>query len=174
LTVGDIHKDVRLVLLGASKPIDEYYEALRHGIAKEKPTYQATQWWRDLLSRLEAKKPDRWIEAGIVVLSAGYAQQVEVERRVKSVIGVVQKERERAVWRNGLAFFASADTAGAISILALVSSQIPNRARLMENMASHAFAEYPKSAQCVVIMINVDDSIYPYGALACFTRPADA
>jgi hypothetical protein len=67
LTVGDIHKNVRLVLLGASKPIDEYYEALRYGIAKEKPTYQATQWWRDLLARLESKKPDRWIEAGIVL-----------------------------------------------------------------------------------------------------------
>jgi hypothetical protein len=174
LTVGDIHKDVRLVLLGASKPIDEYYEALRHGIAKEKPRYQATQWWRDLLSRLEAKKPNRWIEASIVLLSAGYAQQVEMERRVKSLVGVVQKERERAVSRNGLVFFASADTTEAISILALISSQIPDRARLMENMASQAFAEHPKIAQCVVIMINVDDSIYPYGTLACFTRPPNS
>jgi hypothetical protein len=174
LTVGDIHKNVRLVLLGASKPIDEYYEALRYGIAKEKPTYQATQWWRGLLARLESKKPDRWIEAGIVLLSAGYAQQVEMERRVKSLVGVVQKERERAVSRNGLVFVASADTTEAISILALVSSQVPNRARLMENMASHAFADYPTVAQCVVIMIDVDDSIYPYGTLACFTRRPNA
>jgi hypothetical protein len=126
------------------------------------------------LAKLGAKKPDRWIEAGIVLLSAGYAQQVEMERRVKSLVGVVQKERERAVSRNGLVFFASADTTEAISILALISSQIPDRARLMENMASQAFAEHPKIAQCVVIMINVDDSIYPYGTLACFTRPPNA
>jgi hypothetical protein len=25
--------------------------------------------------------------------------------------------------------------------------------------------------QCIVIMIDVDDSNYPYGTLACFTRP---
>lgn len=173
LTVGDIHENTRLLLLGASKPIDEYYEALRHGITKEKPTYQATQWWRDLLSRLEAKKPDRWMEAGIVLLSAGYAQQVEMERRLESLVGAVQKDREKAVSRNGLIFIASADATEAVSILALVSSQIPDRARLMENMASHAFADNPKVALCVVIMINVDDSVYPYSTLVCLTRPLE-
>jgi hypothetical protein len=171
LTVGDIHKNVRLVLLGASKPIDEYYEALRHGIVKEKPTYQATQWWRDLLARLEAKKPDRWIEAGIVLLSAGYAQQVEIEQRLKSLVAVVQKQRDRASSRNGLVFFASADTIEAIALLVLMRSQIPERFGLMENMASQAFAEHEKIRKCVVIMINVDDPRYPYGTLAVFTRP---
>jgi hypothetical protein len=173
LTVGDIHRDVRLVLLGASKPIDEYYEGLRYGIAKEKPTYQATQWWRDLLAKLEAKKPDRWMEVGVVLLSAGYAQQVEIERRVKSLVGLVKRERERAASRNGLIFVASSDTTEAISILALVNSQIPDRLRLMENMASHAFANNARVGQCVVIMINVDDALYPYGTLAVLTRPAE-
>jgi hypothetical protein len=61
-----------------------------------------------------------------------------------------------------------------VRILPIRVSPIWHGAYYKENMASHAFAEYPKIAQCVVIMINVDDSIYPYGALACFTRPADA
>jgi hypothetical protein len=174
LTVGDIHEDVRLLLVGASKPIDEYYEGVRHGISKERPTYQATQWWRDLLAKLAAKKPDQWMEAGIVLLSAGYAQQVEMERRVKSLIEVVKRDREGAVSRNGLIFVASADTTEAISILVLVSSQAPGRHRLMGNMASHAFAENANVSQCVVIMINVDDSLYPYGTLAIFTRPPDS
>lgn len=174
LTVGDIHKDVRLLFVGASKPIDDYYEGVRHGIFRERPTYQATQWWRDLLAKLEAKKPDHWMEVGIVLLSAGYAQQVEMERRVKSLIEVVKREREAAASHNGLIFVASADTTEAISILVLVSSQVPDRLRLMENMASHAFAENANVAQCVVIMINVDDSLYPYGTLAIFTRPPDA
>jgi len=174
LTVGDIHKNTRLFLLGASKPIDEYYEAVRHGISKEKPTYQATPWWRDLLEKLETKRPDRWMEVGIVLLSAGYAQQVEIERRVKSLTEVVKREREAAASHNGLIFVASADTTDAISILALVSSQVTDRLRLMENMASHAFAENASVGQCVVIMINVDDSLYPYGTLAIFARPLDA
>jgi len=174
LTVGDIHKDVRLFLLGASKPIDEYYEGVRYGISKEKPTYQATQWWRDLLARLEAKKPDRWMDVGIVLLSAGYAQQVEMERRVKSLTEVVKRQREAAASHNGLIFVASADTTEAIAILALVRSQVPDRFRLMQNMASHAFGENANVNQCVVIMINVDDAFYPYGTLAIFMRPADA
>jgi len=174
LNVGDIHKDVRLFFLGASKPVDEYYEGVRHGISKEKPTYQATQWWRDLLAKLEAKKPDRWMEVGIVLLSAGYAQQVEIERRMKSLTEVVKREREGAVSHNGLIFVASADTTEAISILVLVRSQVPDRLRLMENMGSHAFAENANVGQCVVIMINVDDSLYPYGTLAIFMRPPDA
>ena len=169
LTVGDIHENVRLLLVGASKPIDDYYEGVRHGMSKEKPTYQATQWWRDLLKRLEAKKPDQWMEAGIVLLSAGYAQQVEMERRLKSLIEVVKREREAAALRNGLIFVASGDATEAIGILVLVSSQTPERHRLMENVASQAFAEKATVLQCVVIMISVDDSIYPYGTLAVFT-----
>jgi len=172
LTVGDIHQDVRLIFLGASKPIDEYYEGVRHGIAKEKPTYQATPWWRDLLAMLEVKKPDRWMEVGVVLLSAGYAQQVEIERRVKTLSEVVKREREAARSRNGLIFVASSDTTEAISVLALVRSQIPDRLRLMENMASHAFSDYLTVGQCVVVMIDVDQPLYPYGTLAIFTRPA--
>jgi hypothetical protein len=43
LNVGDlVHKDAKLVLLGESKPIDEYYEAVRIEIAKEKPRCRAT------------------------------------------------------------------------------------------------------------------------------------
>lgn len=174
LTVGDIHEDALLFFLGASKPIDDYYESVRHGILKEKPTYQATQWWRDLLAKLEAKRADQWMEVGIVLLSAGYAQQVEIERRVKSLIEVVKRKREAAASHNGLIYVASADTTEAISILVLVSSQMPDRLRLMENMASHAFGEHAYVGQCVVAMINVDDSLYPYSTLAIFTRPPDA
>jgi hypothetical protein len=174
LTVGDIQRDARLFFLGASKPIDDYYEGVRHGISKERPTYQATQWWRDLLTKLEKKRPDRWMEVGIVLLSAGYTQQVEMERRVKSLTELVMRDREAAASRNGLIFFASADTTEAISILVLVSSQVPDRFRLMENMVSHAFAENARVGQCVVIMINVDDPIYPYDTLAIFSRPSDA
>jgi hypothetical protein len=174
LSVGDIHKNTRLVLVGASKPIDEYYEATRHGIAKDKPAYQATQWWRDLLARLEEKKPDRWIEAGIVLLSAGYQQQIEIGQRLKGLVSTVQKLRERASSRNGLVFFASADTSEAIALLVLVASQVPGRFRLMENIASQAFVEHAKVLRCVVIMINADSPRYPYGTLAVFTRPRDA
>ena len=173
LTVGDIHKDVRLVFVGASKPIDEYYEAVRHGISKEKPTYQATQWWRDLLAKLEAKKPDHWMEVGIVLLSAGHTQQIEMGRRVKSLTAVVKRDREAAASRNGLIFVASADTTEAIAVLVLVKSQVPDRFRLMENMASQAFADYANVGHCVVVMINVDESLYPYSTLAFFTKPPD-
>lgn len=169
LTVGDIHKNVRISFLGASKPVDEYYEAVRHGISKEKPTYQATQWWRDVLGRLQASRPDRWMEAGIVLLSAGYAQQVEIEKRVKSLAKVVLRDREAAASRNGLVFTASADTTEAISLLVLISSQIPDRFRLMENMASHAFAENANVDRCVVIMLNADEFHYPYSSLGVFT-----
>lgn len=174
LNVGDIHKGARLVLLGQSKPIDEYYESQRHGINRIKPSYKATQWWRDILRRLEGKKPDRWIEAGITLLSAGYGQQVEMERRMKSLVATVKRERERAAAHNGLIFFASTDASEAVVILALMGTQMAERFRLMKNLASHAFSENVDLVQCVVIAINVDDPIYPYSALATFTRPREA
>jgi hypothetical protein len=174
LTVSNIHKGARLFLLGESKPIDEYYEGVRYGIFKQKPTYQATQWWRDLLRKLETRKPDRWMEVGIVLLSAGYAQQVEIERRMQSLTEIVNREREAAASHNGLIFVASADTTEAISVLVLVRSQVPDRIQLMQNMAFHAFAQNASVDRCAVIMINVDDSLYPYGTLAIFMRPPDS
>jgi hypothetical protein len=170
LNVGDIHENVRLVLVGESKPIDEYYEALRNGFTRTRPTYRATKWWRDMLERLEARKPDRWIEAGIALLSAGHGQQVEIERREKKLVSTVGKQRERAASHNALIFVASVNTHEVIALLALMGSQVPERFRLMENVASQAFAEYTKADQCVIIMIDVDQPGYPYDSLAHFTR----
>ena len=40
-------------------------------------------------------------------------------------------------------------------------------------MASRAIAEKTDVGQCAVIMINVDESVYPYSTLAIFTRTPD-
>ena len=59
----------------------------------------------------------------------------------------------------------------AIAALALMSTQIPDRRQLMENLAAQAFAENVDVKQCTVIVLNVDDPLYPYSSLAWSMKP---
>ncbi|MBI5115040.1 hypothetical protein HZA56_01045 [Candidatus Poribacteria bacterium] len=172
LNLGDLEfRKAHLVLVGESTPIDDYYEARREGISKERPRYRSTPWWQQMLHRLETQKPPRWIEAVVVLLCAGLKEQTEFEQRTKSVIADVKKNRERAASRNGLIYIPAKGRSEAIAALALMDTQIPERHRLMENLATHAFAEHTDVNQCVVVALNVDDLKYPYRSLACFTKP---
>jgi hypothetical protein len=174
LNLGDLEfKKAHLVLTGESKVIDDYYQAQLAGISKERPRYQSTQWWRDILERLETQKPSRWIEAAVVLLCAGLEEQVEIERRMKGVVADVRKRREKAASRNGLLFSPAKGRSEAIAVLALISTQIPHRHQLMENLAARAFTEHSDVSQCVTIALNIDDLQYPYSSLALFFRPGE-
>jgi hypothetical protein len=105
--------------------------------------------------------------------SAGYEQQVEIERRVKALVATVKKQRERAASRNALIFVASSNAEQGIIVLGLMETQMSDRYRLMGNIASLAFADNASVARCVVILINVDAPMYPYSTLATFTKPLD-
>ncbi len=173
LNVGDLEfAHAHLMLVGQSKSIDDYYEARQLGISKERPQYQATPWWRDMLQRLRTKRPHRWIEAAAVLLCAGLEQQMEIENRTKGVIADVKKRRERAASRNGLIFRPAKGRSEAIAVLALMRTEIPDRRQLMENLTAQAFSENAALRQCVAITLNVDEPTYPYRSLAWFTKPA--
>jgi hypothetical protein len=172
LNLGDLEfRKAHLVLVGESTPIDDYYEARREGIMKDRPRYRSTQWWQQMLHRIETQKPHRWIEAAVVLLCAGVKEQNHFEQRAKGVIADVKRNRERAASRNGLIYIPAAGRNEAIAVLALMQSQMPDRHRLMENLSTHAFAEHEDVNQCVVIALNVDDPKYPYSSLACLARP---
>lgn len=164
---------ITMFLAGESKEIDEYYEANRVGIARPKPTLKLTDWWKAMLQRLEAIKPDRWTELVVILLCASYDQQVEIERRVKGVVADVTKRREKAAKRNALVFVPSPKRGEAIGIVALMGSEMAERHLKMEGTALHAFGESAHVQECAVLMLNVDQPLSPYSTIAWFQRPEE-
>lgn len=172
--VGDLEfKNAHLVLVGESKPIDDYYEARRNGANVAPPSCQLTPWWRDIIARLAGQKPLRWIEAAVTLLSARIDEQQEFERRMKGLVADVRKHREAAANRSSLLFIPATGRREAIVICALMDSQINERHRLLANVASQAFAEHANIEQCVVIGLSADTPYYPYRTLGSFIKPND-
>ncbi len=173
LDVGDLEfGKAHLMLIGESKKIDEFYEARRNGITIEKPKYQAIDWWREMLNRLETKQPSRWLEGAVVLLCAGWHQQIELERRTKSIVADVKRRRERARSQNALIFVPSKERREGICILVLTRDQMPDRHQKMENVAGQVFESNANVDHCVVIVLDVDGQMYPYSTFGVFFRRA--
>ena len=171
LNLGGIEfKAARLFLAGESRLIDEYFEAKREGIGRARPEYQMTAWWRDILQRIEALKPSRWLEVAVALLCASYEQQGQIERRVDAIVADVRKHRSKAASRNGMIFVPSEGRVESIGVIVLTPDQMRDRAKFMENLASQAFASSPCVKQCALLVRDVDEQHYPYSSLGWYWR----
>lgn len=172
LDLGDLESGEYLALLaGESAAIDNYYEARRNGVTAEQPRLQLTNWWRDMLARIELRKPPRWVEAAVTLLGAGIDSQKRIEHRVQQLATDVRRRREKASDRNSLLFYPGRGRNEAISIVALMTEELNNRHVILENAATHAFANHPEILECVSIAIDVDKPMYPYSTLGCYRKP---
>ena len=63
-----------------SKELDPYIVGTSEGRSLKKPTLSITKWWRDLLNKLEEKKPPGWIETSFILLNSTKDDQKKFER----------------------------------------------------------------------------------------------
>jgi hypothetical protein len=172
LDLGDLEfGSARLMFVGESTPIDNYFEATRHGVATSPPSLRMTKRWRDMLNRLSQERPQRWTEAAVALLCTGAAQQDEVLSQLGQMVVDVKRRRERAHARNVLIFVPAMGRREAIAFACLMHEEIPNRSELMERAAMHAFDRHAAILECVVLALDVDQPIYPYATLGVYGRP---
>ncbi len=69
-----------LPLYGMSRTLDPYFMRRWQGEDVAKPRRRLTSWWRDMLDRIETRRPPRWIELGQVLLNVTDHDQEEFER----------------------------------------------------------------------------------------------
>jgi hypothetical protein len=71
--------DSTLILVGSSYPVDAWFMAPWAGRNVKKPRPRRTQWFRDILQCLQARKPTGWTLMASVLLNVSVEDQKEFE-----------------------------------------------------------------------------------------------
>ena len=76
-----------LGLLMYSKTLDPYFGGKEAGVRVPKPELALTEWWKNLLKRLDLGRIEPWLEAAILLLNVTFKDQQKLERRVQKLVG---------------------------------------------------------------------------------------
>ena len=89
--------NVRINMLIKSKELDPYFGGIEVGASVEKPTLAMTPYWRLLLSIIDAKKIQKWLEVSFILLNTAKEDQEtfisEIEKLIKKIdMGDIEHE----------------------------------------------------------------------------------
>lgn len=165
--IGEIESGGTLISLAMkSKELDPYFVAKADGVDVPKPVLSLTQWWKDILARIEQVKAEFWTEIAYIFLSADLKSQRKFERKFKQLAERVDKGalREKHNW---LTFIVGtlAKRQHAVIGYPYKAQARSERNDMMKHMAAEAEDKMPVSG-IAVLGLNVDDVNYPYNVLA--------
>ena len=163
-------KGEKLILVGASEIVDNYWQCKVAGVSCERPRRQMSQWWRDILQRLETVKTRQWLEAGVVLAYANLQLQKELERKSRSISKKTKVRGRRVGKVEHIVVIPTEEGAEAIGILLVTSDEIERRGELIKLLVESVYAEYPQVERCTIMVLDVDNPLYPYGTLAWSTK----
>ena len=158
-----------MFLMGMAEPIDEYYVALDFSIIRKKPRLKQTTWWHDILSRLETKRPQYWLEASIMLLNYPIDEQAKAENAFRKIKKHVQKNWRSQKHMNSVIMAPPHNRQDALALLAFKRRNWPHRHDLMKNIAASVFRD-THTTRCLVIGTNIDSEQYPYSIAGMFFR----
>lgn len=82
-----------LSLILMSKELDPYFIGRADGAAVTKPRLRLTEWWRQILKKLENLRTECWTEVAYAFLSVGYKDQQNFEHQLKRLAKEVREGR---------------------------------------------------------------------------------
>jgi hypothetical protein len=157
---------IMLNLMLKSKELDPYIIAHAQGQILPKPELKMTQWWKDILMRLENKKIDRWTEIIYILLNTNIENQKEFERRIKETIQQT-KNKELKLEHNWISFRTSV-VQRQFSIVGYPYQEkyLKERDNIFQEIISKELNDNPQIKGIVIIGLNLDLDHYPYSAIA--------
>jgi hypothetical protein len=169
--VGEAEFDgTGLYLWGMSKALDPYFmlASSRQGVSK--PHLRLTEWWRDLLQRIEERQAPRWTELGQILLSVAYDDQAAFEKGFKRVRRIVCRQWQVPGHDNVVLLRTGpAQRREAIVGLAYKGISREQRNQLIENAAGDAI-ESVQTDRVLVIGVDVARGDYPYSVIAVLDK----
>jgi hypothetical protein len=163
-----------LSLLCLSKIFEPYLQREILGKDTPKPRRRLTNWWRDILSKIEQVQNPRWIELGCLLLNFSYDNQVEFQNEFKRIQNIVKR-----FWmipeHSNICFLFSSPLQQHSAVAGVAYKQI-NRQQRNQMMKIVAYEAMKRGAtdSAVVIGIDVDQHDYPYSILAYLDKSGEA
>jgi hypothetical protein len=151
-------------LYGVSEEILDSYLTTKHlGEQNPKPLPRRTEWWQDIIDRIDNLKPLRWIEVSLTLLNVSFEDQIAFEKKINEVKDIVAKEWKQKNHTNYVSFYNK--TAEELIIGYCYNNiSIAERDNLI-SLISREVMEKIGLNKATVIGIDVYTKIYPYGNL---------
>ena len=147
-----------------SKEIDPYIIGTSEGRSLKKPTLSITKWWRDILNKLEEKKPPGWIETSFILLNSTKDDQKKFERNFAQLKKKVVKGS--ALMPHNWTVLASGPERRRYIIIGYPYTMDDRRTR--NDVMAQAIDDenFERTRGAVVIGVNVKYDHYPYSVFA--------
>lgn len=161
---------VHLAITGMSSPVDEFFQARAHGIARARPQRKLTKWWRDICIQFEQREFEGWTEASTILLDVGYDDQRKLESKFRKVQKNVIRRWQEPGHLSSVILIPPKIRGEAIVAYAYRNVSADERRNTMESVASQTFEGHQHVNKCLVLGMNLDRRDYPYSTLAVFHR----
>lgn len=174
LVLGEIEEGkTRLVAIGMSEQIDEYFQLEADGVRANKPQRRLGSWVRAVLSRLEKRKGYRWSEAAYILLSASYDDQVQLERQAERVRRDLLKRRSIGPDDiNTVVLSPPRWSKLGLACVFIRPSEVERRHEIMAGAADQVFAN-SGAERSLIIARDIADKHFPYASIGMFDRPTE-
>ena len=151
-------------LVMKSKEIDPYVLNKEAGIESEKPELLMTKWWKDILSFIDHRKPQNWLELSYILLNFHHEEQKRFEEMFEEL--VLQIKTRKTNNRHNWVIFSSISPNRRFMLYGYpyVEIDIAERNAIMQDILTHDMPEGTNGA--LLIAVDIEKQHYPYSALA--------
>lgn len=168
--IGQTPKDVYFELYGASQDVLDAYYLNKQIIPKPRP--RRTEWWQDLINKIEFRNNFGWLKLTLQLLNVSYEDQLKFERGVKKVIKIVEKDWKNPKHINQVLLLNEIEKEKELLICYCYKDK--NTAERNENIKIAAMREIEKNKlkQALVISLDVENLYvyYPYSAIGLIVK----
>ena len=170
-------EDDIVVFTGMSEPIDAYFNRREYGFDLPKPRPNLAPLFREILDKLNRKRPPHWIHVGCLLLSyGGFSDQKAVTRELNTLRERVKRLSRRNKHKGDipvmLTEFLPRDHDRSVVMFCVFAATHRKESReCMHRRASEIVDELPQGTLCCMFARCVDDWREPYEAFLIAKAP---
>nr|WP_319372524.1 hypothetical protein [uncultured Methanobacterium sp.] len=154
-------------LYGVSEEILDSYLVTKHLEEQNpKPLPSRTQWWQDIIGKIDDLKPLGSMEVSLPLLNVSYEDQKAFEKKVKEVKSIVEKEWKQKNHTNYVSFY-NKPAEELIIGYCYNNISIAERDKMMSLISRNEMEKFGIT-KSTIIGIDVYNKIYPYGSIGIF------
>ena len=161
----EFQEETRLMISPLSEDLQPYLTAFHSGADAIKPRRRYTQWWSQILRRLQRNTFSNWTLAALVLLDVRHEQQREFEAAARKMLKNVRSNWHRQGHLNAIVLANGPEKRrNAVVAVGVKRVNRDERNTIVENALSRAETE-AKTKEIVALCLSAEKTFWPYTAL---------
>jgi len=148
-----------------SKELNNYIIGSANNEQVKKPGLKMSQWWRDMLTGMETRRPQSWLENSYILLNIPIEGQEIFQQQVADLKKKILKGKAEFVHNWILMGSAEEERQFAVAGYCYQDKYFDDRNAIMGDILDDKRIANTKGS--LVIGINIEKNHYPYSVLAC-------